>query len=104
MTDGPGKKPVTEHRTWLRALYMLLFILIYNLAEIIMLATAIFQWFSLLLTGKTNCQLLAFGRNLSIFIYQIWRYLTFDTEVLPFPFTPWPDARDTAKLPISPEQ
>jgi hypothetical protein len=78
--------------------------LIYNLTEIIMLATAVFQWFSQLLTGKTNRRLLEFGQNLSVFVYQIWRFLTFCSEVLPFPFTPWPDARNATNLLVPPEQ
>jgi hypothetical protein len=69
---------------------MLLFASIYNLAELVLGAVALFQFVAKLATGKTNPRLLEFGQSLSVFVYQIWRFLTFNSEVLPFPFGPWP--------------
>ncbi len=89
--DEALKRNVAERGTWLRGLYMVLFALIYQVAEIVMLAVVVFQFLTKLITGKTNVQLLAFGRSLSVFVYQIWRFLTFNSEEMPFPFAQWPD-------------
>ena len=81
---------LTDKNKWLRGLYMLLFALIYNIAEILVAAVAAFQFVASLFTGKTNEQLIAFGQRLSIFIYQIIQFLTFNSEEKPYPFSPWP--------------
>ena len=39
---------------------------------------------------KKNQPLLNFGAQLSTFVYQIYHYLTFNTEQRPFPFSDWP--------------
>jgi len=74
---------------------MLLFGLLYNVAEIVTWAVVLFQFIAKLITGKTNDQLLLFGRSLSLYIYEIWRFLTFNSEKLPFPFAEWPKATAT---------
>jgi hypothetical protein len=69
---------------------MLLFWLIYNVVELLVMAVAIFQFISMLFTGKTNTALLQFGQGLSTFIYQMMRFFTFTSEQKPFPFSVWP--------------
>ena len=71
---------------------MLLFAIIYNIAEVILIAVALFQFISNLVTGQSNTRILEFGQSLSLFVYQIWQFLTFNSESLPFPFSPWPDS------------
>jgi hypothetical protein len=90
MTDQVWQKNLSKRSTWLRGLYMLLFWLIYNVAEIVMIAVALFQFVVTLFTGKANLRVLEFGQSLSIYIYQVWRFLTFNSEELPFPFAAWP--------------
>lgn len=76
--------------TWIRGLYMLLFVLVYGIAELLVLAVAVFQFVSMLLTRKRNERLLAFGRNLAAFIREIVLFWTYNTETKPYPFAPWP--------------
>ena len=94
MNDKTLKENVTTGSTWMRGLYMLLFALIYSLTELVLAAVAVFQFVSVLLTGGTNDNLLAFGRALSVYMYQIARYVTFNQDERPFPFSAWP--KDTA--------
>ncbi|MDX1486673.1 MAG: DUF4389 domain-containing protein, partial [Acidiferrobacterales bacterium] len=61
-----------------------------NVAEIVLLAVVVLQFLLTLFTGKTNQRLLSFGEALSTFFYQIFRFLTYNTEDKPFPFGPWP--------------
>jgi hypothetical protein len=42
-----------------------------------------------LLSGEKNENIVNFGRSLSIYEYHILLFLTFSTEKLPFPFSPW---------------
>ena len=76
---------------WIRALYMLLFAIVYSVAEAIVVLLAIFQFVALLITGQVNELLLRFGKNLSVFMFDILEFQTFNSEIKPFPFSPWPD-------------
>jgi hypothetical protein len=101
--DKDIKESVTATDTWLRALYMVLFAIIYSLTEIILTAVVIFQFFIVLVTREPNDRLLDFGEDIGVFIFQIIQYLTFNTEEKPFPFGPWPYGSDEDfELPESP--
>ena len=91
MVNEALKKNVLERSTWIRGLYMLLFLVIYKIAGIVMIAVVLFQFATKLLTGETNQRVRVFGQSLSLFIFQIWRFLTFNSDALPFPFAPWPE-------------
>jgi len=52
-------------------------------------AVILLQVASTLLTGKANINILNFGRSLAVYTYHILLFLTFNTEVLPFPFSAW---------------
>jgi len=75
--------------TWKRIFFMLVFAAIGALVRMILWAVIILQVASTLLIGKANQNILSFGRNLSIYSYHILLFLTFNTETLPFPFSPW---------------
>lgn len=85
------KQKLLNKETWLRGLFMLLFIVISGVARFIIAVVVLFQFFSVLVSGKTNAQLLQLGQNLSTYIYQITLFLTFNSEWRPFPFGDWPD-------------
>ena len=85
------KQKILDKETWLRGLFMLLFILISGVARFVIAVVVLFQFFSVLLTGNTNAQLLTLGQNLSTYIYQITLVLTFNSAGRPFPFGAWPD-------------
>jgi len=84
------KEHLTEHGIWVRALYMALFAVIYSVAKVILVAVVVFQLATKLLTGKVNGQLLGLGKNLSVYIYNILLFLTFNSEEKPYPFGDWP--------------
>ncbi len=91
------REKLTDKNKWIRGLYMLLFALIFNIAEILVAAVAAFQFVAFLFTGKTNEHLMIFGQRLSIFIYQIMQFLTFNSEDKPYPFSPWPQVLPEVK-------
>ena len=91
------KTNLTAKTTWTRGLYMLLFVIVFNIAEILIAAVVIFQFISTLISGKNNNRLLKFGRSLSTFVYQVLQYVTYNSEEKPYPFGPWPSGRTDKK-------
>jgi len=84
------KDNLTRQSSWMRALYMVLFAIFYSIAEIVIVVVVVFQFFALLIMGKTNARLLKLGQSLSTYIYQVMLYLTFNSEYHPYPFGAWP--------------
>jgi hypothetical protein len=76
---------------WVRALYMVLFGIAFGLTRVIIVFVVLIQFVTVLFTGRANEPLLQFGKNLSVFILEILEFQTFNSELRPFPFSPWPD-------------
>ncbi len=89
------KHHIKQQSTWKRGLYMLLFTVFYQIAEIILFIMILFQFFIKLLTGDTNQRLRQLGQSLGAYIYQIVQFLSFNSEMHPYPFGEWPVAEDT---------
>ena len=87
------KSHLSRGSTWIRGLYMLLFAVLYGLAEIVLVAVAIFQFGTVLIAGRKNAQLLGFGAQLSRYMYQVLRFVTFTQDRKPYPFSEWPGGR-----------
>jgi hypothetical protein len=90
--DTELKDNLRKRQTWLRGLYMLLFVVIYHIAEFVVGAVVLLQFIFTLVSGDTNARLLRFGQSLSLYIYQMLRFLSFNSEDMPFPFNDWPSA------------
>ena len=83
------KENLKDNSTWMRVLYMAIFVIIFNIVEILIAALVIFQVLVLLFTAEKNQRLLGFGSMLSQYAYRILQYLTFNSEDKPFPFADW---------------
>lgn len=82
---------VKSRATWLRLLFMIVFVLIYGLSRLVVGAVVILQFFWVLITGDVNAQLLGLGRSLATYTFQIVLYLTYNSDERPFPFDlDWP--------------
>ena len=88
--DNDIKQYLTAQQTWLRGFYILLFALIYSIAEIVLFAVVLFQFLSMLLSGEPNDRLLKLGQSLGTYIYQILQFMTANSDDHPYPFSPWP--------------
>jgi len=75
--------------TWKRIFFIIVFAVIVGLVRILLWAVVLLQIASALLTGEPNKNILGFGRKLSVYLYHILLFLTYNTEVLPFPFSDW---------------
>jgi len=69
---------------------MILFVAIWSVSRVVVLAVVVLQFFWVLLAGEANPRLSEFGQSLATYTYQIVCYLTFTTEEHPFPFADWP--------------
>ena len=83
------KENLKDNSTWMRVLYMAIFVIIFNIVEILIAALVIFQVLVLLFTADKNRRLLRLGSSLSLYAYKILQFLTFNTEEKPFPFADW---------------
>lgn len=88
--ENPLKEKLTARTTWMRALYMLLFAVLYSVAEFVLVVVMLFQFGSRLITGEVNARLLEFSQGLATYIYQIVQFLCFNSEEHPYPLAPWP--------------
>lgn len=75
---------------WQRVLFMLLFFLIYSVAEFVVFAVAVIQAGFVVLSGSRNRLLLNFGDRLTKYVYQITQFFVFKSNKKPFPFSDWP--------------
>lgn len=83
------KRNLTSSAPWLRALAMLLMGVVYSITELVLVAVIVLQFLLRLVTGEPNGNLLRFGAQLAAFAYNIFLFLTFNTEQKPFPFQDW---------------
>lgn len=89
--DQPLKDHMKSRATWLRLFFMLVVLILYGVSRVVVGAVVLLQFFWLLFTGETNARLQKFGQALATYTYQIILYLTFNTELRPFPFdADWP--------------
>lgn len=79
-----------QQSTWMRGLYILLFAVLYSLAEFVLIAVVVFQFLLKLFTGETNPRLLKLGQSLATYIYQIIEFVTYNSDYQPYPFGAWP--------------
>jgi hypothetical protein len=73
-----------------RVLYMVLFAVVFWILSWTLGVTAILQLIIRLSNGKPGPEVTRFGAALGRYARQIIEYLTFVTEILPYPFTAWP--------------
>lgn len=84
------KQNLQSQSTWVRGLYMLLHIFFSRIAEVVLGVVVLFQFLLKLLTGDTNERLLKLGQGLSTYLYQVFQFLSYNTEYRPYPFGAWP--------------
>ena len=94
--DEELKQRLQNKSIWVRAVYMLIFAVIFGLLEIVITTVVIFQFFLSLFTGGTNERMVKLGQSLSTYLYQITLFLTFNSDDHPYPFGSWPKGAPTA--------
>ena len=93
------KNHVTARSTWLRLVYMVLFGIAFNIAEVVLYAVAAVQFLFTLFTGRRIDALSRLGQSLASYVYAIILFLTFRDEDMPYPFAAWPKDPPAAHQP-----
>ena len=79
-----------EPSQWLRIAFMIALAVALYVAGVVLTLLTIAQAVFSLLTGKDNENLRALGKDLSTYVHQILEFLTYNSELKPFPFSPYP--------------
>jgi len=77
----------------LRAVWMLIFFFVWQVAELVLLGVIVLQLLSRVSSGKAHGGLQGFGDSLSQYVAQIGRFGTFNTDRKPWPMSDWPTPR-----------
>ena len=88
--DQDASTGLEKRNIWLRGLLMILMGLAYQIAGTVLFFTAILQFIFTLASDAPNPRLAAFGQSLGRFQSQIANFVSFASEVVPFPFADWP--------------
>jgi hypothetical protein len=86
------KARLADKGTWTRFVYMVLFAVIFGVAEIVAWVVVCVQFLFKLFTGAVNEPLRDFGYRLAVYFREMVAFLTYHTEEKPYPFAPWPAA------------
>lgn len=84
------KENIKQKNTWIRLLYMILFVVVFNIAELVVYVVLVVQFIFHLFTRRSNERLAGLGESLALYVAEIVRYLTYSGEQLPYPFGDWP--------------
>ncbi len=96
------KQELERESILLRILWMVIFLIVWQLAELLLGAVVLLQLGYRLFYGAPNAGLLGFGDSLSQYLAQIGRFGTFNTDEKPWPFADWPTPRARrVKLPTA---
>ena len=89
-TDGRGEFERPEN-IWLRGLWMLILVILFGVAEGVLLVTAILQFGWMLFAKERNRFIAEFGENLGRWLRKTARYQSGASDEKPFPWTRWGD-------------
>jgi hypothetical protein len=84
------KEHAKDVDVWIRGLFILVFGVLFYVLFWIILLLVLFQFVTKVITSKLNEQLMQFSNGLTQYAFQILNYMTFQSEVRPFPFSAWP--------------
>jgi len=73
-----------------RVLYMVLFAVIVWILMWVLAVTSVVQLVLRLVNGRPQPELARFGGSLGRYAREVIEFLTFATESVPYPFSPWP--------------
>ncbi len=89
--NGKLEENLKSRTTWLRLLFMCIYGLLISLTGMIGSVVVVLGVLWVLFTGEVNRQLQQTGQGIASYMYEIIRYLTFNSEQKPFPFgSGWP--------------
>jgi len=97
--DGDANKPLEENlksrATWTRLLFMAISYFLLSIAGFVGSFVFVLGFLWVLFTGEVNPQVRQVGQSLAAYVYEIIRYLSFNTDDRPFPLgNDWPSGNE----------
>ena len=89
-TEKEQKPVVSRKQIGIRLLYTILFLFILGIVLVIIKLVAVFQFIYLFSTRKPNESVRQFSNKISAYGYRIFRYITLNESMRPFPFSDFP--------------
>lgn len=89
MIDDQLKESLMMKDKWIRLFFMVVYAMVNYVVQMLIWALAAVQFIFVLFTSKPNENLLRFSAGLTDFSYHIIRYLAYNVEEKPFPFSGW---------------
>ncbi len=91
VTSDEVKKNLRHGDAWLRVFFIVVFAFVYWVVNWVLAAVVLVQILWSLITANTSERLRAFGASLGEFLRQIVRFITYNSDDMPFPFADWPE-------------
>ena len=88
--DKVTEDTVSEFSAWKRLIYVLLFVVAFKLVEAVVYVVLATQFVFHLFNGRPHARLQELGKKLGTYLRQIVRFLTYQSDDLPYPFGDWP--------------
>ncbi len=89
-TETGVRKHLSDKQAWFRLLYMILFGIAFEVAKFVTFFVAAVQILFKLFTGDVQPRLTGFGASLAVFLRQTVDFMTFRSDVRPYPWSAWP--------------
>ena len=90
--DEDLKQNLTAGETWVRGLFILMFVFMLVVARLVTGAVVVIQFLFTVFTGQVNDNLKTFGASLARYVYNCLLFVTYNSDDKPFPFGEWPAA------------
>ncbi len=81
------KKNLSHMDHWIRGLFMIVIIIAYNIAEMLFMASIVFQFLFTAVTGEPSNGVKDFCTHIRNYITECLDFLRYETEKKPFPFS-----------------
>lgn len=87
------KRELSVADKWIRLLFIVLYVVLWQIAEIVLGVTVVIQFLWTLFAGAPNPSLREFGQRLGAWLQQVVDFLTYVGDARPWPFgLDWPAA------------
>ena len=89
--ERPIEDNLKSRATWMRLLFMVICAFLISITSFVGTFVVVLGFLWLLFTGEVNRQIRGVGQSIAAYLYEIIRYLTFNTDDRPFPLGgDWP--------------
>lgn len=90
MDPQAAARNIRNPTTWQRLVFMVLFAVILNVVDLVLLVFVVVQFLFKAVTGRLFENARGFAQSLSTYVYEIALFLTYRSDILPWPFSRWP--------------